>query len=65
MSEWVFGAVSVLLGILGAVLAANAVDDGMSVFGIGLVAFAVLFGIWLIKDHFDMAERARAQAERS
>lgn len=44
MTSWIVGIVCGLFGLLGAFLAANAMDDGMFVFGLGLVAF----GIWMI-----------------
>lgn len=61
MSAWIFGIVAVLLGLLGAVLAANAIDIGMYLFGFGLILFAAVYGFWLIKDHFDHEERSRAR----
>lgn len=61
MSAWILGIVSVLLGLLGAVLAANAIDIGISTFGYGLIVFAVWFGFWLVKDHFDHEEQSRAR----
>ncbi len=56
MSAWILGTVAVLVGLLGAVLAANAIDIGIYAFGFGLIGFAILYGFWLIKDHFDHAE---------
>ncbi len=57
MTYWIFGVVAALFGLLGAVLAANALDIGMLTFGLGLAAFAVVFIFWMIKDHFDERER--------
>lgn len=57
MTYWFFGAFGGLLGLIGAVLAAGALDVGMLTFGLGLVAFAVVFVFWLIKDNFDERER--------
>lgn len=59
MSAWIIGTVAVLLGLLGAVLAANALDIGISMFGFGLIVFALWFVFWLIKSHFDQVERSR------
>jgi hypothetical protein len=59
MTDWIFGIVVSLFGLLGAVLAAGAMDDGMLTFGLGLVAFAVVLVFWLIKDRFDEQERAQ------
>ncbi|HXZ01194.1 MAG TPA: hypothetical protein VEI03_14430 [Stellaceae bacterium] len=58
MSYWIFGVVAALFGLLGAVLAAKALDLGMLTFGLGLLAFAVVFVFWMIKDYFDQRERA-------
>jgi hypothetical protein len=57
MTYWIFGIVAALFGLIGAVLAAGAWDDGMLTFGIGLVAFAVIYIFWLVKDHFDQTDR--------
>jgi uncharacterized membrane protein YbhN (UPF0104 family) len=46
-----------LLGILGLLWSANALDNGIYVFGLGLFGFAVLFDVWLIKKHHDGLER--------
>ena len=59
MSTWIFGIFGVLCALLGAVLAAGAIDIGMTVFGFGLVVFGVGLNFWLIKDHFDQADRAK------
>lgn len=53
-----FGVSAFLAALLGAILAAQALDLGMATFGLGLVGFAVLFVFWLIKDHFDQIERS-------
>ncbi len=58
MTYWIFGLLAGLCGLLGAVLAAHALDVGMFTFGLGLIAFAVVYVFWLIKDHFDQRERA-------
>jgi hypothetical protein len=58
MSEVIFGALAGLCGLLGAILAAGAIDIGMETFGFGLVGFALLLGFWLLKDHYDLAERS-------
>jgi hypothetical protein len=58
MTYWIFGVLAALFGLLGAVLAARALDAGMLTFGLGLIAFAVVCVFWLIKDHFDERERA-------
>ena len=58
MTYWLLGAFGALFGLLGAVLAARAIDTGMLTFGLLLVAFAVVFVFWLIKDSFDEQERS-------
>lgn len=59
MSGWFFGILTGLFGLLGALLASRAIDVGMFTFGFGLIAFAIVFVFWLIKDHFDIEERSR------
>jgi hypothetical protein len=56
MSSVIIGAIMALVGILGAYLSSRAIDIGMATYGIGLVVFAIFFGFWLIKDHFDQAQ---------
>ncbi len=60
MSAWIVGTIVVLVGLLGAVLAANAIDLGIYMFGFGLILFSVGFVFWLIKDNFDREERSRS-----
>ncbi len=60
MTAWILGILCALFTLLGAVLAANAVDTGMYVFGLGLVVFGLWFDFWLMKTHFDEAERGAA-----
>ena len=60
MMAWLLGILAGFFALLGAVLAAGAIDTGMFTFGIGLVAFGVLFIFWLIKDHFDAIEKIGA-----
>jgi hypothetical protein len=57
MTAWVLGVVATLLGLLGAVLAANAIDIGMYTFGFGLIGFGLFFDLWLVKTYFDEEER--------
>jgi hypothetical protein len=59
MSALFLGTLAVLLGLLGAVLAANAIDIGMYTFGFGLIGFALVYVFWLVKTHFDEQERSR------
>ncbi len=50
---WITGGCVAVLGILGLALSAHAIDLGMSIFGLGMFAFAVLFDFWIIKLVFD------------
>ncbi len=59
MSAWI-GTIVVLVGLLGAVLAANAIDLGIYMFGFGLILFSVGFVFWLIEDNFNREERSRS-----
>jgi hypothetical protein len=58
VTSWIFGIFAGLIALLGVILAANALDIGMATFGAGLIVFGVGFVMWLIKDHWDEAERA-------
>lgn len=64
MSSSIFGVFATLLALLGAFLAAHAIDLGMTTFGFGLLVFGVWLVFWLIKDHWDEQERMKAQAEK-
>ncbi len=57
MSNWIMGILSGLAGLIGLFMAAGARDIGIYVFGMGLMAFAVLFCWFMIKIAFDEAER--------
>lgn len=59
MSAWILGIFAVAAALLGAVLAANALDIGISTFGFGLIGFGIWFVFWLINDHFDEEERSQ------
>jgi hypothetical protein len=48
LSYWVMSILSVLLGMLGIVLASGAADEAMQAFGLALAAFAVLFSYFAI-----------------
>ncbi len=61
MSAWIVGTIVVLVGLLGAVLAANAIDLGIYLFGFGLILFSVGFVFWLIKDNFDQEQKLRTE----
>jgi len=59
ISDLATGVVSIGLALLGLVLAANAHDLGMSVFGYGLTVFGTLFVFGRIGAHYDRLEAAR------
>jgi hypothetical protein len=42
-------------------LASRAMDGEMYLFGMGLAAFASVFGFGLLKAHFDQADAARSR----
>lgn len=56
----IIGVFVTLCGLIGAVLAANAMDIGMYSFGLGLIGFAVVVDFWLTKEYFDELERGEA-----
>ena len=60
MVALVIGVFVTICGLLGAVLAANALDIGMYSFGLGLVGFAVVVDFWLTKEYFDELEHGGA-----
>ena len=60
MVALIIGVFVTLCGLLGAVLAANAMDIGMYSFGLGLIGFAVVVDFWLTKEYFDELERGAA-----
>lgn len=47
-SYWIVSAMVTLLGFAGLMLAAGAWDSGISVFGLALAAFAVLYNFFAI-----------------
>ena len=48
------------LGLLGLVLAANALDLGMTIFGSGLAMFATAYDFWLLKLYADRTYESQA-----
>ncbi len=56
MGALVIGSLMSILGLLGLVLAADAIDAAMHHFGFALFGFSTLFVFWLIKTYFDAAE---------
>jgi len=65
MSAVVFGALVAILGVLGLILASNAIDVGMYHFGFALFGFAVFYVFWLIKTAFDSSDRAHQSSART
>jgi O-antigen ligase len=61
--SWIIGGLVALAGLIGLFLAADAVDRGIYVFGLGLFAFAVLFVFSQIKHAFDARDAARVGLE--
>ena len=59
MMDWILGGCMTVLAVLGLVLAANAYDNGMYTFGLGLFAFGIFFDFWLVKKSFDAKEPVR------
>jgi predicted outer membrane lipoprotein len=62
MIALILGILAAAFGLLGAYLAAHALDVGMYTFGFGLMAFGVFYPLWLVKMHFDDQERTRLSA---
>jgi hypothetical protein len=54
-----FLAFSALIALVGLFAAAAARDNGLSIFGLGLLLFGVLFAYGVIKRIFDQAEAER------
>ncbi len=62
VSEVAVGLLMAVLGLVGLVLAAGAIDDEIYIFGLGLAAFAVLFDLGLVRAHFDRRDAAKGRA---
>jgi hypothetical protein len=62
VSSIVVGILVLVLGFVGLVLAAGALDNEIFIFGLSLVGFAVFFEFGLIRKHFDRHEAARARS---
>lgn len=45
---WVMSAITIVLGLLGVVIAAGAHDFGATFFGLGLAVFAVIYNYWAV-----------------
>lgn len=51
-----FIVLSAIISLAGLAAAAAAQETSLSVFGLGLFAFGVLFGLLQVKHHFDAAD---------
>lgn len=58
ISRWLVVAFVTVLGLLGLVMWSKALDEGILIFGLGLVVFSVLFVFGQIKAHFDQRSGA-------
>jgi hypothetical protein len=54
--DLVAGAMMLVFGLIGIMLASGATDNEMYVFGLSLIGFAAVFVFGLIKRHYDKAE---------
>ncbi|HVJ55338.1 MAG TPA: hypothetical protein VM689_22950 [Aliidongia sp.] len=63
--DLIIGLMMIFFAILGLILAANALDLEMSVFGLSLAGFAVAFIVGQVRRHFDTAELAAITTERA
>ncbi len=65
VSSILVGALVLLLGLVGLILASGAMDGGMYVFGLSLAGFAAAFGFGLIRAHYDRIDAARHEGAGS
>ena len=63
VGDWIVGPFVAILGLIGLILFGHAEDAEMTVFGVGLLAFAVLFIYGMIRRCHDRAAVANAQAK--
>jgi hypothetical protein len=63
VSDIIVGIFVAILGLVGLVLAAGALDDEIYIFGLGLAGFAVAFDFGLIRAHFDRKHAAASAPE--
>ncbi|HEV7267135.1 MAG TPA: hypothetical protein VGN83_19805 [Falsiroseomonas sp.] len=59
-----FIALSALISLLGLAAAAAAQEASLSVFGLALFAFGVLFGLFMVKLHFDALHAGEGHGRR-
>ncbi|MBM3549530.1 MAG: hypothetical protein FJX54_21540 [Alphaproteobacteria bacterium] len=58
-TSWVVGFAVAILGLIGLVMAAGALDQGVYLFGLLLFVFAIAFDFWLIKIGYDRVSARR------
>ena len=63
--KWIASGLVGVLGLVGLFLAANALDRGMHVFGLGLAGFAIVYVFAQMKQGFDASDRARSQVSNA
>lgn len=63
LGDWIVGIMVSVFGLVGLLLASGAHDLEMTIFGLGLAAFAVLFVTGLVRRHYDDADAAKATAK--
>jgi len=61
-SDFVIGIMVAIFGLIGLILAAGAVDDGIYVFGLSLFGFACLFNLGLVRAFYDRRDAARVHS---
>jgi hypothetical protein len=59
----VVGVFVAALGLVGLLLVAGALDQGMYIFGLSLFGFAVLFDFGLVRKYFDLKDAGRAREQ--
>lgn len=58
ISDLIIGALMVVFGLIGLILAAGAMDNGIYIFGLSLFAYACIFTIGLLRRHYDTQDAA-------
>lgn len=61
-SDFVIGIMMAAFGLIGLILAAGAVDDGIYVFGLSLFGFACVFNLGLVRAFYDRRDATRAHS---
>jgi hypothetical protein len=64
VGDIIVGALVLVLGLIGLVLASGALDGEIFIFGLSLAGFAVLFEFGLIRRHFDRKDHAGVAGSR-